>query len=99
MIDWVTLAGYLITPITGLVGWFAGTKMRRNSALQSLRETIQLQAETIKEYNQQNIQLLNEMQEVRRENAELKAGQDNLLLQVEVLKRENKELKDMLKSK
>lgn len=98
MTDWTSLIGYLITPVTGLVGWFAGTRQRRNTAIQSLRDTIQQQADTIKEYNDRIIQLMDEVQEVRRENAELKAGQNMMMRQMEQLKDDKRKLNEILKT-
>lgn len=44
------------------------------------------------------VSLMNEVQEVRRENAELKAGQQELLAQIEALKTENRELNELVKA-
>ena len=96
--DITTLIGYLITPITGVLGWLAGTRQRRNTAIQSLQETIQLLSNTIQDDNQRIVSLMQEIQEVRRENAELKAGQQELLEQIEALKAENRELNDLVKA-
>lgn len=96
--DIVTLIGYLITPVTGVVGWFAGSRQRKNTAIQSLQETIRMQSETLESYNKKIIDLMSEVQEVRKENAELKAGQQELLEQIESLKSENRELNDMVKA-
>ncbi len=96
--DIVTLIGYIITPITGVIGWFAGTRQRKNTAIQSLQETIQLLSNTIQDDNQKIVALMQEIQEVRRENAELKAGQQELLEQIESLKAENRELNELVKA-
>lgn len=96
--DIVTLIGYLITPVTGVIGWFAGTRQRRNSAVQSLQETIQLLSNTIQDDNQKIVSLMNEVQEVRRENADLKAGQKELMDQIEALKTENRELNELIRA-
>lgn len=96
--DIVTLIGYLITPITGAIGWIAGSRRRKNTAIQSLQETIQLLSNTIQEDNTKIVSLMNEVQEVRRENAELKAGQQELLAQIEALKTENRELNELVKA-
>ncbi len=98
MTDWTSLIGYLITPLTGLIGWFAGTRQRRNTAIQSLRDTIEQQAVTIREYNDRIIQLMDEVQEVRRENAELKAGQNLMMRQMEQLKDDKRKLNEILKT-
>lgn len=96
--DSVTLIGYLITPLTGAVGWIFGRRQRRNTAIQSLQETIQLLSNTIQDDNQKIVGLMQEIQEVRRENAELKAGQQELLDQIESLKAENRELNELIRA-
>ena len=96
--DNVTLIGYLITPLTGAIGWIFGRRQRRNTAIQSLQETIQLLSNTIQDDNQKIVSLMNEVQEVRRENAELKAGQKELLDQIEALKTENRELNELIRA-
>lgn len=93
-----TLIGYLINPITLAVGWIFGRRQRRNTAIQSLQETIQLLSATIQEDNTRIVSLMNEIQEVRRENAELKAGQKELLDQIEALKAENRELNELIRA-
>lgn len=96
--DIVTLIGYLINPLTGAIGWIAGTRHRKNTAIQSLQETIQLLSKTIQEDNERIVKLMTEIQEVRRENAELKAGQKELLDQIEALKTENRELNELIRA-
>lgn len=93
-----TLIGYLINPITLAVGWLFGHRQRRNTAIQSLQETIKLLSNTIQDDNARIVSLMNEMQEVRRENAELKSGQQELLNQIEALKTENRELNELIRA-
>lgn len=93
-----TLIGYLINPITLAVGWIFGRRQRRNTAIQSLQETIQLLSNTIQDDNQKIVSLMTEIQEVRRENAELKAGQKELLDEIEALKAENRELNELIRA-
>ena len=96
--DIVSLIGYLINPVSGAIGWFAATRQRKNTAIQSLQETIQLLSETIQKDNEQIVKLMTEIREVRRENAELKAGQKELLDQIESLKTENRELNELIRA-
>lgn len=96
--DTETLIGYLINPIAGAIGWLFGRRQRRNTAIQSLQETIKLLSSTIQDDNQKMVSLMNEMQELRRENAELKAGQEELMAQIEALKTENRELNELVKA-
>ena len=96
--DIVTLIGNLITPLTGAIGWIFGCRQRRKTAIQSLQETIQLLSNTIQDDNQKIVSLMTEIQEVRRENAELKAGQQELLDEIEALKAENRELNELIRA-
>ena len=38
--DWTTIIGYIFSAVTGAAGYLTGTKMRRNTAVQQLQETI-----------------------------------------------------------
>lgn len=96
MFDWSTLIGYLITPLTGLIGWLAGTRSRKNTAIQELLRTIQELSTQNAQYNESIVRLQYEVIEVRRENAELKAGQDEMTRQIIELKSENAELKSII---
>jgi len=112
MVDITTLIGYLITPVSGVVGWIAGTRTRKNTAIKSLQETIQLLSNTIQEDNakivellegvrqlkDENMNLRTEIKEVRRENADLKAGQKELLDEIEALKNENRDLNELIRT-
>lgn len=112
MDDYTSLIGYLINPLSGVVGWFAGTRQRKNTAIKSLQETIQLLSNTIQEDNAKIVELLEgmrqlkdenmnlhtEMKEVRRENADLKAGQKELLEEIEALKNENRDLNELIRA-
>ena len=60
--EWITT---FLAPVTGLIGWFAGTRMRRNQALQHLQTTIDLLSE-------KNRELYDEVVKLRDENILLK---------------------------
>ncbi len=94
--DILGIIGLILTPITGVASWIAGTRSRRNSIYQELMRTIQTLTEQNAHYNQNIVLLQNEVIEVRRENAELKAGQEVMTRQMEELKAENKELKELV---
>lgn len=96
--DMLSISGYIFSAVTALAGWLAGTRMRRNQAIQALQGTIDMLSKTIEDDKAKIVELMNEIQEVRKENAELKAGQQELLEQIESLKSENRELNDMVKA-
>lgn len=108
-----TLIGYLLTPITGVVGWLAATRTRRIDSLKHMQSAIDEIVEKNKQYTseiiklrddykkslQTNMDLIVEIKAVRKENAELKDGQKRLEEQLKKLNSENKELKKLLKQK
>lgn len=92
---WATL---LLVPVTGIVSWFAARKVRNNSTLQQLQQTIDMLVmknkelyERITQQNQQIEELNAQLTEVRRENAELITGQARI-------SKENAELKRQIAS-
>ena len=100
---WVTLC---ITPVTAIIGWFAGRRMRNNDAIQKMQETINLlasknselyakieeQNKRISQQTEKIAELTQELTLVRKENAELKDGQTRI-------SKENAELKRIINSK
>lgn len=91
--DILAIIGLILTPLTGIVSWLAGTRSRRNSVYQELLETIKTLTEQNSELQSKVVTLQDEVIEVRKENAELKAGQAAMTRQMDELKAENKELK------
>ena len=69
------ILGYLLTPITAVVGWFAGRRARNNDMLNKMQETIDMLVD-------KNSKLIEEITELRAENADLKAGQEQLKRQL-----------------
>lgn len=91
--DILAIIGLILTPLTGIVSWLAGTRSRRNSVYQELLATIKTLTEQNSELQAKVVTLQDEVIEVRKENAELKAGQAAMTRQMDELKAENKELK------
>ena len=91
--DIATLIGYILTPITGVVSWIAGTRSRRNTVYQELMATIATLTQQNSELHETVVRLQDEVVEVRRENAELKAGQETMTRQLSELQKENAELR------
>ena len=78
-IDWNAIGTYLLPIITGLAGWFTGTKKRNNDFLTELQSSVDLLAK-------KNAEILLELVGIRSENA-------NLKVEVASLRAENAELK------
>ena len=97
--DILSLIGIIIAPVTGVVSWLAGTRSRKNSVYQEMLATIHTLTEQNTAYNLNIIKLQDEIIEVRRENAELKAGQEEMTRQMQELKQENIELKQIITKK
>jgi len=79
-IDWNAIGTYLIPIITGIAGWFANSRKRRNDFLTELQSNIDLLA-------QKNTEILAEVVTLRTENASLK-------VEMAALRKENSELKN-----
>lgn len=94
--DILAIIGLILTPITGIVSWLAGTRSRRNSVYQELLATIKTLTEQNSDLQVKVVLLQDEVIEVRKENAELKSGQTAMTRQMEELKAENKELKELV---
>ena len=87
---------WFLNVLTGIVSWLAGTRSRRNSVYQELLATIQTLTEQNKDLQTRVVQLQDELIEVRRENAELKAGQSTMTRQMDELKAENNNLQSKI---
>lgn len=99
--DWTTIIGYIFSAVTGAAGYLTGTKMRRNTAVQQLQETINTLASKNDEYYDRIIRMQDEMTKLRAEhaesmaklqaeNADLKSGQEQLLARIASLEKENR---------
>ena len=86
---WISL---FLTPLTGVITWFASRRVRNNSTLQQMQETIDMLVkknadlyEEIAQVRKENASLIDEiaglnrqLTEIRRENASLIAGQTRI---------------------
>lgn len=85
------LLTYGLPPITGAVGWFGnrlvGKKKRDNDFIADLQGTIN---KLVDEYTE----ALNSLTDLRKQNAELLAGQAKMQLEVAALRKENLLLKN-----
>lgn len=73
----------ILTPlITGLAGWLAGARKRRNDFLHEMQQSIDL-------LSSENKELLAEMVVLRKENAFLQANQDKMQIEISKLREEN----------
>lgn len=95
--DWVTLTGYLITPLCGAVGWIAGTRMRKVSAIKEMQEAINMLAAKNKDYLDELISVKNQLAIVRTENADLKKGQELMTAKLEELRSKDCEIEELRK--
>lgn len=90
--DWTMLLGYIITPVSGAVGWLVGTRQRKISAINEMQDTINKLAAKNSEYVEEMLSVKKELSIVRLENAELKKGQEVMTKKLEELRAENLEL-------
>lgn len=87
-IDWSAVGTYLLPIITGVAGWFSGSRKRNNDFLADLQGSVDM-------LSKKNNEILTELIGIRSENAKLK-------IEVATLRAENAELKseiELLSSK
>lgn len=77
--------------------WFAGIRSRHNSIYKEMLGTIEALSKQNTELLSTIANLQDEVVEVRRENAELKLGQQSMTKKIETLQKENIELKGLIK--
>ena len=98
--DISTLLPYIISAVTGFLGWLFGKKQQDNKFLQDLQESINALASSNKELmseillvKKQNVDLEINQQKLEKQNCELKRQIEDLNLQLEKLLDENRTLK------
>lgn len=72
------ILSYLIPALTGIVGWLAGRKKRNNDFLKNMQDSIDL-------LSKENKDLVIEVVELRKENAQLLQNQTLMQLEIESL--------------
>ena len=71
MESFITILGYILTPLAAITTWIVSSKKRRNDFLNDLQASINLLAD-------ENKKLMAEVVELRKENARLKADIEEL---------------------
>ena len=71
MEHFITILGYILTPIAGIVTWLVSRKKQRNDFLQDMQASINLLAE-------ENKKLMIEIVALRKENLQLRAEVEEL---------------------
>ena len=87
---------YIIPTVTAAVGWFAGSRKRRNDFLQDLQASIALLSSENKKLLEDITAVNTVIVAVRKENEELKASVDRLCTENAQLKDEIRQLKEKL---
>lgn len=75
--EWITT---FMVPITGIVSWIAGSRMRRNDTIRAMQSTIDL-------LSQRNKELYDEITELRKQNDALRdegIKRDNKIAELEL---------------
>lgn len=75
----IQFGGYFFSAITGVAGWFASSRKRRNDALKEMQDSIDMLA-------QKNNDLIEEITKLRIENSSLKAEIEALRAEVNSLR-------------
>jgi len=87
-----TITQYLIPSATAAIGWFAGTRKRKNDFLKDLQESINLLSNENRKLLEDITQVNKEVIALRRENEELKLSVDRLCSENSQLKAEVRKL-------
>ena len=75
--EWITT---FMVPVTGVISWLAGARMRRNESLKSLQTTIDLLVEKNKELYEEILRLRQENDTLRDEGVK----RDNRIAELEM---------------
>ena len=81
--EWITT---FLVPVTGIVSWLAGTRMRKNSTINAMQTTIDMLVE-------QNADLYKKILDLRQENTDLRVSINAGNIEIERLKNEIERLK------
>lgn len=80
--EWITT---FLVPVTGIVSWLAGARMRKNESIKAMQTTIDMLVG-------QNADLYKQVLDLRRENAELKDSANKRDLELSELKHQIEKL-------
>ena len=81
--EWITT---FLVPVTGIVSWLAGARMRKNSTINAMQTTIDILVE-------QNADLYKKILDLRQENTDLRVSINAGNIEIERLKAEIEKLK------
>ena len=84
-----TIINVIIPVITGIAGWFAARRKKNNDFLHDLQQSVNMLTD-------RNRELLNELIELRKQNARLLGNQEEMHVKIEKLQKENIGLKKEL---
>jgi len=85
--DWLSVIGYVISPLSAVVAWFASARKRRNDAIAELQATIDMLVV-------KNRELYEEVITLRRENSELRSEIEELSNQLKNIKTITRQVKN-----
>lgn len=97
--DVATILSIILPPLSALVGWFAGTRKRRNDAIGYMQTTIDDLAAKNAEYMQQITNLRGEVVKLQKENAKLQVGQGEMQKKLEEISNENSSLRAIIEQR
>ena len=83
----VQYIGFLLTPIAGIVSWFAARRKREKDLLDGMNDSLQDMQATIDMLVEKNKQQLDEIIQLRSENAALRAELAEIKTELEKIKK------------
>ena len=94
--DWITLISVLASPLTGLVGWLAGSRKRNLSYLDVQQHSLEVLIQSQQDFVDRSVQMANELARIQSENASLKSENESLKRQVARLQQQVDRLRNQL---
>jgi len=85
--DWITLTGILLAPVTAFAGWFAGRHKRKNDCLHAMQESIN-------KLVVENSKLLEDIVTVKKQNVELLIQNEVMRKKLVALEEQNSQFKE-----
>ena len=94
--DWITLISVLASPLTGLVGWLAGSRKRNLSYLDVQQHSLEVLIQSQQDFVDRSVKMAEEYSKIKSENANLKAENTRLQAQVTRLQKQVDRLQNQL---
>lgn len=96
--DWITLISVLASPLTGFVGWLAGSRKRNLSYLDVQQHSLEVLIQSQQDFVDRSTKMAADFAKIQSENAALKSENESLKKQVDRLQKQVDRLKNQLEA-